>query len=179
MYCRNKRGFTLIEVLVSLTIMALITGVAFAGLSIGIDSWRRGSQKIEELDRRFSVERLVQRQLAQADPELFQGGASDLTFRSAYSLANGPGDPVVVKYSFDSGKLVYVETLATEYSPELAPTGIGQTLGVFSRIGFKYLSTDALEKPIWLDEWKEKTLPSVVQAQIGDDLLTIPMVNRR
>ena len=42
MYCRNKRGFTLIEVLVSLTIMALITGVAFAGLSIGIDSWRRG-----------------------------------------------------------------------------------------------------------------------------------------
>src|SRR5262245_35467870 len=59
----NNRGFTLIEVLVSLSIMALITGIAFSGLSAGIDSWERGTRRIQELDRRVSVERLLARQL--------------------------------------------------------------------------------------------------------------------
>ena len=87
---RSNRGFTLIEVLLSLTIMALITGVAFAGLSIGMDSWERGSRKIEELDRRFSVERLIQRQLPLAVPGQFVGRSNELEFISTYSLANGP-----------------------------------------------------------------------------------------
>src|SRR5437016_8294949 len=95
---RNNRGFTLLEVLVSLVIMALIATVAFAGLSIGIDSWRRGTRKIDELDRRFAIEHLFQRQIASADSNLFRGNNRQLEFITAYSISNGAGYPVWVKY---------------------------------------------------------------------------------
>ena len=90
-HTQNNCGFTLLEVLVSLTIMALITGVAFAGFSVGIDSWHRGSRKIDDLDRRFAIERVLQRQLALAD-HVFRGDRDQLEISTSYSLANGPGD---------------------------------------------------------------------------------------
>src|SRR5438034_11474396 len=96
-HVRGPAGFTLLEVLVSLTIMAIITSVAFAGLSIGVDSWHRGTRRIDELDRRFFFERLVQRQIAFAD-NIFKGDRNQLEFSTTYSIANGPGDAVWVKY---------------------------------------------------------------------------------
>jgi len=176
---RSNRGFTLIEVLVSLTIMALITGVAFAGLSIGIDSWERGSRKIEELDRRFSVERLIQRQLPLAVPGQFVGRSNELEFISTYSVANGPTDPVIVKYVFDSGRLSYTETPVAEYTARNSETTVSQPLGAFSQIRFRYLGGDAEGKPAWIDEWNEDHSPPVIQAQVDEDILVIPTVNRQ
>src|SRR2546421_10234157 len=96
-HVRRPAGFTLLEVLVSLTIMAIITSVAFAGLSIGIDTWHRGTRRIDELDRRFLLERIIQRQIAFAD-QVFAGDEFHLEFSTTYSLANGAGDNVYVKY---------------------------------------------------------------------------------
>src|SRR5262245_25475534 len=122
----SNGGFTLLEVLVSLTIMALITGVAFAGFSIGIDSWRRGTRRIEDLDRRFAVERLLQRQIAMADSQIFNGDTHQLEFTSTYSLANGPGEPVWIKYQMDADGLKYSEVPLAEYLP-------GQSLHTLSQ----------------------------------------------
>src|SRR6266849_3925288 len=96
-HIRGSRAFTLLEVLVSLTIMGLITGVAFAGFSIAIQSWEKGSKRIQDLDRRFAVERLLQRQLALASSDDFRGDDRTLEFTSSYSLANGSGFPVRVR----------------------------------------------------------------------------------
>ena len=177
-HSRSKHGFTLIEVLVSLTIMALITAVAFAGLSIGIDSWQRGSRKIEELDRTFALERLLQRQVALADAQLFLGGGRELEFVSTYSLANGASDPVRVKYLFDSGKLLYTEMPAAEYSSEAAGAVISQPMGSFSQIGFRYLGKDQRGEAAWVNEWMQNGLPPAVQVQVGSDIVTISTVNR-
>lgn len=175
---RSDCGFTLVEVLVSLTIMAMITAVAFAGLSVAIDSWHRGSQKIDELDRLFALERLIQRQLALADSQLFRGNDRELEFLSTYSLVNGPGDPVWVRYRLDSDKFVYAETPLPQYSPESSSAVATQTLGSFSSIAFRYLSGNSKGQLAWINEWTEG-FPSAVQVQIGGDVLTIPLVNRQ
>ena len=137
-HSRNRRGFTLIEVLVSLTIMALITGIAFAGLSVGINSWERGTRRIQELDRRVSVERLLERQLPLAMEGLFKGNNTTLEFVSSYSLANGSGDPVTVKYSFESGNLIYSETPLAKYTAGYSDAGVMQSLGGFANLRFSY-----------------------------------------
>jgi len=174
------RGFTLIEVLVSLTIMALIAGVAFAGLSVALDSWRKGSQKIEQLDARFALERLVQRQISLADAQLFRGTDRELQFISSYSLLSGPGQPVWVKYVADAGKFIYAETPLSEYVPEHSESAFTETLGSFSRIGFRYFVRNSDGQPAWAMEWtQEKELPPVVHVQIDDDALAIPLVNRQ
>jgi len=165
---------------VSLTIMAMIVAVAFAGLSVGIDSWRRGSQKIDELDRRFALERVIQRQVALADSRLFHGTDRDLEFQSTYSLVNGPGDPVWVRYRVDSDKFLYAETPLPEYSAELSTEVATQTLGSFSPIGFQYLGRTPAAEPVWLSDWSNQTgLPAAVRFRIADDVITVPLVNRQ
>ncbi|MGA1875032.1 MAG: type II secretion system protein J [bacterium] len=51
----NKRkqpsGFTLIEVLISLTILSLIMGVIMGGFRLGSRSWQKGEQRLEEQQR--------------------------------------------------------------------------------------------------------------------------------
>jgi hypothetical protein len=156
--------------------MALITGIAFAGLSVGIDSWQRGTRKIQELDSRMSVGRLLKRQLSVATGTM-KGTATTLEFVSQYSLANGPGDAMVVSYTFESGSLRYAEVpLARRKTLDTAADT--QSLGAFTAIEFGFLAKDSLGGAVWLEEWNREGLPPAVQTKIGDDVMVVPMVNR-
>jgi prepilin-type N-terminal cleavage/methylation domain-containing protein len=179
MHFHNKRGFTLIEVLVSLSIMALITGIAFSGLSAGIDSWERGTRRIQELDRSVSVERLLARQLPLATKGQFEGNSTTLEFVSSYSLANGPGDPMTVKYSFESGNLVYSEIPLAKYTAGYGEAAVMQSLGAFTEVRFSYLGRDSLENRAWLNEWKSDSPPPVVRFEINKDVMIVPIMNRQ
>jgi prepilin-type N-terminal cleavage/methylation domain-containing protein len=174
----SNSGFTLLEVLVSLTIMALIVGVAFAGFSIGIDSWRRGTKRIEDLDRRFSVERLLQRQIAMADSQMFEGDTQQLQFTTTYSLANGPGDPVWVKYQLDVDGLTYSEVPLAEYLLGQSLHTVNQTFTGFSSMGFQYLYAAPGGQLEWFYA-STKDSPVAVRIDIGDEALNIRLVNKQ
>lgn len=51
----REAGFTLIEVLISLTILSLILGVIMGGFRLGNRTWEKGEQRLEELQRLRSV----------------------------------------------------------------------------------------------------------------------------
>ena len=101
--------------------MALIATVAFAGLSIGVDTWRRGSRKIEQMDGRAMVERLLKRQLPVAYPMQFQTGWNEspfvmfrgtntqLEFIADYSALDGQSDFRKIGYLFDQDGFRYQE----------------------------------------------------------------------
>jgi hypothetical protein len=161
-----------------MTIMALITGVAFTGFNIGIDSWQRGSEKIAELDQRFAIERLIQRQVSLADPALFRGSSSEVELISTYSLADGPGDPVQVKYLFSSNSLVYTE-VPVGYRSGSPTSDAREVLNNISRLEFTYLTNDDAGRPIWRQTWSEESLPLAVNVRVEEDVLTVPLVNRR
>ena len=59
MRCRTDRGFTLVEVMVSLAIMLMVVTVAFSGLRVGLDAWERGSRALDQMERRATLERLM------------------------------------------------------------------------------------------------------------------------
>jgi prepilin-type N-terminal cleavage/methylation domain-containing protein len=175
-FIRSKQGFTLLEVLVSLVIMALITTVAFAGLSIGIDSWRRGTRKIDELDRRFAIERLFQRQIASADPDLFRGNNRQLEFISGYSISNGAGHPVWVKYVSEANDLIYSETSVARYDPENPTVEVTERFPTLSPISFRYLYAMPNKQFEWTNESSMQSLPRAVRVEVSGDVLVIPMV---
>ncbi len=60
----SGKGFTLLELLISLTIVALIVVVIFGAFRIGIRAWEKGEEDIEVQQRRRIVLDLVKRQLA-------------------------------------------------------------------------------------------------------------------
>src|SRR5437016_4651476 len=117
MRCRTERGFTLIEVMVSMIIMLMVVTIAFSGFRIGLNAWERGGKAIDKLDRRATVERLIQRQLAVAYPlevkaekdsfVLFRGAADRMEFVSDYSLADGPVDFRKIDYAINDGRFLY------------------------------------------------------------------------
>src|SRR5437016_5275047 len=175
-YAPTVTGFTLLEVLVSLSILGMIATVAFAGLSIGIDSWRRGSQRIEDLDRRFAVERLLQRQIALSDSHIFRGDNRQLEFSTSYSLANGPGDPVWVKYVIGTNEFMYSETPFAQFAPENPTEQLKQTFSGLTTTGFRYLYTGPGGQREWMNTSMDAP-PVAVQIGIAGDVLTIPLLN--
>lgn len=186
---RTDPGFTLIEVTVALVVMAIVVTVAFSGLTIGMNSWERGSRAIDDLDRRATIERLLKRQLALAYPMqfktgdqtfvLFRGSSHRLEFISDYSLADGPGDFRKIDYAADGGQFLYGEKPLFDYIPADNEDAPGRTLGSFKDISFRFLGRGDDERPIWVTEWKiGMGLPLAVLAQIDNDNFIVRLVNR-
>jgi prepilin-type N-terminal cleavage/methylation domain-containing protein len=186
---RTDKGFTLIEVMVSLAIMGLIVTVAFAGLRIGLNSWERGGARIDALDAHANVERLLSRQLAVASPmplrvkdqmvPLFRGTNARVEFISDYSPATGSGEFRKIDYGQADGDFLYGEKQLDDYVPtddEPLPT---EKLASFQSIQFRFLAVEKDGSFKWVDEWKaDMGLPAAVEAMLGNRRLLVRLVNR-
>lgn len=60
----SRRGFTLLELLIALTIVALIVVIIFGALRIGIRAWEKGEKDVDIRQRQRIVLDLVKHQLA-------------------------------------------------------------------------------------------------------------------
>lgn len=114
MYGRD-RGFTLLELLISLVIVSIIVLLVFGALRTGIRAWEKSEADIESRQRRRVVLDLVKRQLESivlrniknggTDPFFLKGDDKSLEFVSAMSLI--PGNlygMVYVKYIVQKNK---------------------------------------------------------------------------
>ncbi len=90
------KGFTLIEVLIGMTLLSLMVVLLFSSLTIGAKSWEQGEKKIAEVNEIAVVEQFFNHYLAHAvpqwndfDPEKdrifsFQGTKKSLQFVAAF-----------------------------------------------------------------------------------------------
>ena len=187
---RRVEGFTLIEVIISLTIMAAITALAFTGLSIGVTSWERGTHQVERLDERATVERLLKRQLSLADPTesrakiqdkpvvLFRGSADRVDFISNYSLADGPCDFRKIGYLFDGHVFRYEEKPLSGYVPSYDEQIQGRSIATLASMQFRFLKKGNDAENVWQNTWNYGDgLPLAVEVRIEGDVILIPLVN--
>lgn len=89
-------GFTLIEVLIAMTLLSLMVVLLFSSLSIGAKSWQQGETKIADVNEVAVVEQFFNHHLAHATPQWndfdpekerifsFQGTKDSLQFVSAF-----------------------------------------------------------------------------------------------
>lgn len=85
-------GFTLLELMISLTILGLILVIVFGALRIGVRAWEKGEKDVDIHQRERVVLNLVKAQLAsvsaaeitgkEADQFLFKGEAESMSFVS-------------------------------------------------------------------------------------------------
>lgn len=82
--CRHSRGFTLVEVLVALTLMGLLLGSLYSGLFGVSRSWSRSESLAEENDLARSRVQLLRRLLSETVPiTRLDGQAPRLLFRGS------------------------------------------------------------------------------------------------
>jgi len=99
----GAQGFTLVELLVGLTLMALLSVILFGGLRFGVRAWEAGGEHVEQATRLDTVQNLLRQQVSRArSPELdagadprpppaFVGGAESLQFIAPLPAHRGAG----------------------------------------------------------------------------------------
>jgi general secretion pathway protein J len=176
---RNRRsGFTLLEMLLAITILMVIVVIIGGAMRLGYRSADKGERKIESLERlRRSVEILeaqIQSSLPLSTTEqaettsYFSGGRKALTIATNYSVWDGRRGYVVAEYTVrgePSGKeslFVTEKTVGMETGSETV------LLKDCDSVEFSYLEKGLAEEDAkWVEEWStEDTGPERIKISI-------------
>jgi general secretion pathway protein J len=172
----KQAGFTLVEIILSLGLTALLLGLLSSGVFIVADNWNRNSDVLDKsLDQALAVLQ-IDRALHGAFPhsytnfdtlgrEIYFHGEDDyLSFVSTVSPQRSPGLTVWEMYSVaDEG--VYLSLVPafsdnpTQRLSESEPILILENYTA----EFSYLYQDLNENRLWIDEW------------LGEEQLSLPL----
>jgi general secretion pathway protein J len=174
----KQTGFTLVEIVLSLGLTALLLGLLSSGVYIVADDWNRNSDVLDKsLDQALAVLQ-IDRALHGAFPhsytnfdtlgrEIYFHGEDDyLSFVSAVSPQRSPGLTVWEMYSVaDEGVyLSLVPAFSDDPTQRLSESEPILVLENYTA-AFSYLYQDLNENRLWIDEWlgeEELSLPLAV-----------------
>ena len=174
----NKRGFTLLELLISITMLGLIIGIISGALSLASQSLRRGEEKINSLERARTSFSLMESQIQslfvsqfvdQAEKKnLFSGQKDRLLFSTNYSIWGGIKGNTLVEYAVevdDRGKQ-YVKVTENTVGMETKRETV--LFAGCDKIYFEYFLPNILEEGKWVDEWpvEEKGMPEKINLNV-------------
>ena len=182
-----SKGFTLIEVLIAMTLLSMMVVLLFGSLKICADSWEKGETKITDVNEIAVVYNFFHQHLSLAKPLWndfsteektfsFQGKAHSLQFVSAFPASAGR-----------SGLQLFSVDLLSENNEQLIkvtltpffPVADGETWQREEESLVRHVrdftlayfgSDDGVNAESWRDEWLAKdTLPRLVKINIKLD----------
>ena len=74
---KNESGFTLIEIMLAVSILAMVIAVISTSFRIGINAWEKGESKIESLQTKRAVNALIYREIQSTYPYTITPGELD------------------------------------------------------------------------------------------------------
>jgi general secretion pathway protein J len=182
-----RAGFTLLELLVALTLLGLLMAAMFSGLQLGARAWEHGEERLDQSARLqvvqdFLRDRLVQAYPLEADDEtgrsrlIFEGTSDSLRFVTLMPehLARGFAEFILaVDDHFDAKRLI-VRWRPFEPSGamlELADTEpqIKVLLEQIEDLEISYLGAPSRDVPAdWYKQWLEATaMPELVRLHVS------------
>jgi general secretion pathway protein J len=191
---QSEGGFTLLELVISITILAFITLLTAGAMRLGFSSVDKGEKKIESLERLRTSLNIIDSQIQSEIPIsytkeaskkfYFKGEHDFLQFTTNYSIWGGQKGYVLVAYR------VITDTQGKQaLSSSEDVIGVGGNretvlLVSFDKIFFEYFykgPTD--EKGDWVDTWPDETnIPEKIRLHLvkgGDEVtLLFPMRSR-
>ena len=172
----KQTGFTLVEIILSLGLTALLLGLLSSGVYIVAEDWNRNSDVLDKsLDQALAVLQ-IDRALHGAFPhsytnfdtlgrEIYFHGEDDyISFVSTVSPQRSPGLTVWEMYSVaDEGVyLSLVPAFSDNPTQRLSESEPLLVLGNYTA-EFSYLYQDLNENRLWIDEW------------LGEEQLSLPL----
>ena len=172
----KQAGFTLVEIILSLGLTALLLGLLSSGVYIVADDWNRNTDVLDKsLDQALAVLQ-IDRALQGAFPhsytnfdtlgrEIYFHGEDDyLSFVSAVSPQRSPGLTVWEMYSVaDEG--VYLSLVPAFSDNPTQRLSESEPILVLENYTaeFSYLYQDLNENRLWIDDW------------LGEEQLSLPL----
>jgi len=176
---KRDSGFTLLELVVTLTILGFVLVMVLGLLRLGVTSWERGEAKADHYQKQRIVLSLLSQQVkssfpykikaqkAEGDYIGFLGARDSLRFVSTFSItAKRPEGLVFVIYRVEEGqdseKLLKVfekRVLNKDFMEETPEEEKFLTLlGDLSEFGFEYFQEGEEEEEVgeWVESWDGK-----------------------
>jgi len=194
-------GFTLLELLISLTILGVVVSMLFASLKMGVTAWEKGEAKVAALQRKRVVLDLIKRQLTsicseeikKTDTESYfiKGDGNYLEFSSNFPILPSEfSDIVHVVYAVtsaegDDGKTLglYEKNLYTVFDPqgdrdESDEENFYPLIKKAFKIEFEYFKSGEDGARSWENTWNpevDEGLPLAIKISLWDDENAIPV----
>jgi len=173
----NNRGYTLLELLVSISILVVIVAIIGSAINLGYRSVNAGEKKIGSLERLKASLNIVDAQLQSEVPLTydgedgrsfyFKGDGKTLQFSTNYSLWDERRGYVIAAYRIepdDSGKqAMYV-------AENVIGSSVKRDAKLFDALDdiyFEYFGKDTSDEDKWIPQWTEATdIPQKVRINI-------------
>ncbi len=175
----DKRAFTLLELLVSISALVLVVVIIGAAMRLGYRSTDAGEKRIEWTERlRRSVEIMeaqIQSSMPLADTEnkeelksYFKGEKKTLTVATNYSIWDGRKGYLVADYRVETAPSGKETLLASERIIGTTATAETVLLKDYDLIEFNYLEKGlTTEETKWVEQWtREETVPDRVRLHL-------------
>lgn len=183
---RPESGFTLLELMISITILSLIAVIIGNGFRLGINAWERGEGEVEAVQTMRVLSGLIFQQLKSSYPYkmriddedvvVFQGEDDSMIFVTTLSAPYNGGFKWV-RYLHKDGVLLYNEGMLPDKKLMDSINGDDEIIDTdVEEVKFQYYSNDEDE---WKDSWEfGEKLPGAVKIDISyfqPLYITIPM----
>ena len=185
---RAADGFTLLETVVALTLLAVMLAMLFAGLRTGIRAWDAGSGRGDRADQVLLTWSFVRKELTAAFPWrlkdplavrlAFKGERERLRFVSMRPAEIGGGGLAFVSFEFEpsrgterTGRLVMRRSFAAAESRDFAPVDEAEKFTLLEGVTaarFEYYGAENdITPPSWSDKWDHaQRLPTHVRLEV-------------
>jgi general secretion pathway protein J len=182
----RQSGFTLMEVLIALTLLALILVVLFSTLRLAGTSWDAGTARAEHNNEMRLVHNLIRRALGQAQPILlpspsgttltFSGDGTAVRFTAPLPAQAGISGLYLMSLEVqDNGADKSLLLRRQQYRPDLLELDTEAESTVLlegiSEASFSYFGSQGPYEPlVWTEQWEPSMrMPQLVRLSIVTD----------
>ena len=180
---KSKAGFTLIEVMIAMTLISIMMVLLVSSLKTSAESWEAGERKITEVNENAVVYHFFRRHLSAAKPFLnnfaqdpqafsFQGSHRSLQFVSAFPASASRKGLQLFEIKLADNDSSSIKVSLSPYFPELDDDArqIEEVVLIedVKSLRISYFSrTDEDGTGFWSESWQEKSfLPELVKIKI-------------
>jgi prepilin-type N-terminal cleavage/methylation domain-containing protein len=171
-------GFTLLELIISLALFAIIVVIIAVAANLGYRSFNSGEKKLNAVERLRSSLTIIDAQIQSGVPltledggvkqYYFMGEQDSLKFSTNYSIWGGQRGYVIVNYRVDADDRGKRTLFASEYKVGIENQKETILLKGFDEINFNYFKQDATEEEgEWVSQWvDEEMMPTKIRIKL-------------
>lgn len=184
--CRSN-GFTLIEMLIAMTLLGIMVVLLFSSLKIAAESWNVGEGKLVEVNRKVVVYQFFKRHFTTIKPVLtqpegsinepaalpqllFQGHANSVRFVASMPVSAKRKGLQIFEIAADpQNPATLMVALSPYQSAEAVPPEKVVLLDKMTAFKFSYFGKlDEASTPVWQEDWvMANYLPQLIKVTIG------------